>query len=62
MPKKEHKSMKGATLPKDRWEKNEGKMGHECKEKYASEMGNPGDLDRSTEGLAGYVRKNKMKY
>lgn len=57
-----HKGMKGANLPKDHWEKSEGEMGHECKEKYASEMGNPKDLDRSTEALASYVRKNKMKY
>jgi len=50
MPQNEHKQM------------NEGEMGHECKLKYASEFGNPKDLDRSTEGLADYVRKHSMKY
>lgn len=50
MPQNEHKQMK------------EGEMGHECKLKYATEFGNPSDLDRSTEGLAEYVRKNSMKY
>ena len=51
-----------AVLPKEHWEKNEGEMGHECKEKYASEMGNPQDLDRATAGLANYAKKHKMKY
>tara|TARA_R110000868_G_scaffold200729_4_gene448282 strand:+ start:481 stop:627 length:147 start_codon:yes stop_codon:yes gene_type:complete len=30
--------------------------------KYASEMGNPADLDKSTRELADYARKNKKKY
>ncbi len=50
MPQNEHKQMM------------QGEMGHECKIKYATEMGNPKDLDRSTEALASYVKKNKMKY
>lgn len=50
MPQNEHKQMK------------EGEMGHECKLKYATEFGNPKDLDRSTEGLANYVRSHSMKY
>lgn len=50
MPQNEHKQM------------HQGEMGHECGIKYATEMGNPKDLDKSTEGLANYVKKNKMKY
>ncbi len=30
--------------------------------KYATEFGNPEDLKRSVDALAGYVKKNKMKY
>ena len=50
MPQNEHK------------QSFQGEMGHESKLKYASEFGNPEDLDRSTEALASYVKKNKMKY
>lgn len=61
--KKEGKGgMRSAKMPNDHFERNEGEMGHECKEKYATEFGNPKDLDRSTEALASYMRKNKMKY
>jgi hypothetical protein len=58
----EKMSNKPGRLPKDHWEKEQGEMGHECEEKYASEFGNPQDLDRSTEGLANYAKKHKMKY
>ena len=60
--KKEHGGMRSATMPKDHHETKQGELGHECKIKYATEFGNPKDLDRSTEGLANYVKKNKMKY
>jgi hypothetical protein len=62
MVKKDMKGGKSGPLPKEKWERNEGEMGHECNEKYASEFGNPEDLDRSTKGLADYCKKNKMKY
>ena len=56
------KSMKSAMLPKEKFEINEGEMGHECKLKYATEMGNPKDLDKSTAALASYVKKHKAKH
>lgn len=54
--------MKSATMPKDHFEKSQGKLGHTSNIKYASEMGNPADLDKANQGLANYVKKNKMKY
>ncbi len=52
-----------AGMPRDHYEKNEGKMGRESNLKYTpSEMGNPGEYDKASEGLAGYVKKHKMKY
>ena len=57
-----NKSMKSATMPKDHFERSEGELSHESKIKYATEMGNPKDLDKSTKGLADYVKKHKMKY
>lgn len=56
------KNSKGAPMPKDHHEKAQGKLGHTSNLKYASEMGNPADLDKNNEGLASYVKKNKMKY
>ena len=58
----EHGGMRKAKMPAREFERNEGEMGHTCKEKYATEFGNPKDLSRSTAGLADYVKKNKMKY
>lgn len=54
--------MRSAKMPSNHHETNQGEMGHECKLKYATEFGNPKDLDRSTEALANYVKKNKMNY
>ena len=54
--------MRSAKMPGKESEKSEGKLGHTCNEKYATEFGNPKDLDRNNEALASYARKNKMKY
>ena len=59
---KSHKGQHSAKMPSDHHEKQQGKLGHTSNEKYATEMGNPKDLDRANEALASYVRKNKMKY
>lgn len=57
-----HGGMRNAKMPNKEFERNEGELGQTCKEKYATEFGNPKDLSRSTEALASYMRKNKMKY
>lgn len=54
--------MRSAKMPSKESEKMEGKLGHTSNEKYASEFGNPKDYDKANEGLANYVKKNKMKY
>ena len=59
---KNKSGMKSPTMPKDHFEKDQGKLGHTSNLKYATEMGNPGDLDKANKGLADYVKKNKMKY
>lgn len=59
---KEKSGMKSPTMPKEHFTKSEGELGHQCKLKYATEMGNPKDLDKDNKGLADYVKKNKMKY
>lgn len=62
MKKESKKSgMRGAVPPKEHWEKSESQV-MSCDEKYASEFGNPMDLQRSADALASYARKNKMKY
>lgn len=58
---KEKSGMRSPTMPKEHFEKKNSQAPC-CKVKYASEFGNPEDLSRSTESLASYVRKNKMKY
>ncbi len=57
-----HGGMRNAKMPAKEFERHEGELGQTCKIKYATEFGNPKDLDKSTEGLASYVKKNKMKY
>lgn len=57
-----HGGMRNAKMPKEQFERNEGQLNPTCKEKYSTEFGNPKDLDRNSEGLASYVKKNKMKY
>lgn len=59
---KEKKGMKSPRMPSEHFEKGQGKLGHEHKMKYGSEMGNPHSLDKMTEGLSNYAKKNKMKY
>lgn len=56
------KGMRGAKMPSGHFEKPQGKLGHTSNLKYASEFGNPSDLDKNNKGLADYVKKNKMKY
>lgn len=51
-----------ATLPKAQYEKKQGEIGKECKIKYATEMGNPADLDKASAGLASYVKSHKAKH
>lgn len=55
-------SMKGALPPKKEWEKSEGQLNPTCRLKYSGEMSEPRDYDKASEGLAGYVRSNQMKY
>ena len=51
-----------ASMPREKYEKEEGEMGHESNLKYAGEFSNPHDLDKATKGLAEYVRKHQMKH
>lgn len=61
--KKEAKGgMRSPKMPSAHFEHSEGQLNPVCGEKYATEFGNPKDLDKSTAGLANYVKKNKMKY
>lgn len=57
-----HGGMRSATMPKREFERNEGQLNPVCGEKYATEFGNPKDLDNASAGLVGFVKKNKMKY
>lgn len=57
----ERGGMRGARMPKDHHETKQ-KQNPVCGEKYATEFGNPKDLDRAGEGLVNYVKKHKMKY
>lgn len=59
---KEKSGMKSPTMPKGEFSRSEGKLGNTSNLKYGSEMGNPKELDKNNEGLANYVKKNKMKY
>ena len=62
MKKKGNESgMRSATMPKAHFERKESQV-MSCDEKYASEFGNPEDLERSANALASYAKKNKMKY
>lgn len=54
--------MRSAKMPSEHKEMAQGKLGHTSNEKYASEFGNPADLDKANSALASYAKKNKMKY
>ena len=56
------KGMRSAQMPKEQFERNEGELGFQCKEKYATEFGNPQSLDKMTRGLANYAKSHQMKY
>ena len=55
------KGMRSATMPKDHFEKDMSQLkGADLK--YAGEFSNPEDLKKSSDALASYVKKHKMKY
>ena len=56
------KSMKGAEMPQERFEHKERKNAPVCGEKYATEMGNPEEMDAREQGLANYVKSHKVKH
>lgn len=58
---KSKSGMKSPTMPKESFEKNQGKLSQTSNLKYASEFGNPEELDRHNEGLASYAKKHKAK-
>lgn len=53
--------MRSATMPKKEFERHEPNLAVSG-DKYATEFGNPQDLQRSNDALASYVKKHKMKY
>ena len=55
------KGMRGAKMPSSHFEKPQGKLGYTSNLKYASEFGNPAELDKKSKGLADYVKKHKAK-
>lgn len=57
-----HGGMRNAKMPSREMERNEGQLNPVCGEKYATEFGNPKDLDRASEGLVGFMKKHRMKY
>jgi hypothetical protein len=59
---KDKGGMRSATMPKEKFERNEGQLNPVCGLKYATEFGNPQDLDKNSAGLANYVKSHKMKY
>lgn len=59
--KKDKGGMRSAIMPKEHFEKKEPQL-EGANLKYASEFGNPQDLERSNKDLANYVKKHRMKY
>ncbi len=57
-----HGGMRSAKMPSKEFERSEGQLNPVCGLKYATEFGNPEDLDKAASGLASYVKNNKMKY
>jgi len=62
MKKEDKGGMRSATMPKEKFEKSEGKLSSSCGLKYATEFGNPADLDKNSAALAAYVKANKAKH
>jgi len=61
--KKESKGgMRSARMPQEHFERNEGDLNAVSNLKYATEFGNPRDLEKSTKELANFVKKKQMKY
>ena len=54
--------MGGAEMPQERFERKEHKGAPVCGLKYATEMGNPEELDSRSEGLASYVKSHQEKH
>lgn len=59
---KEKGGMRSAKMPSENKEVDQGKLGHTSNLKYATEFGNPADMDRANKGLADYAKKKQMKY
>jgi hypothetical protein len=59
MAKKE--GMKSATMPKEHFEKDLGKV-KSGGTRYASEMGANEEYKKAADGLAGYVKSHKPKH
>lgn len=61
--KKKGKGSGNAGMPQEGFQKDQGRLTYTSDLKYTpSEMGNPQELSKSTESLASYVKKHKMKY
>jgi hypothetical protein len=60
MVKEKKAGMRSPTMPKEHWERDQ-KQSMESNTRYATEFGNPEELDRDQADLAKYVRKNKVK-
>lgn len=61
---KAHPAPKGGGMPyfeRDHWQKKVEDV-EVNDERYASEMNTEEEYRKSVDGLAGYTRKNKMKY
>jgi hypothetical protein len=58
----ERGGMRGARMPKEHNEKDLGQPNPCCGLKYATEFGNPEDLDRAGAGLANYAKKHQAKH
>jgi hypothetical protein len=59
--KEKKAGLRSPTMPKEHFEHKAEDI-PVCGEKYATEFGNPSDLQRAAAGLANYVKKNVMKY
>ena len=57
-----HGGMRNAKMPKKEFERDEGQLNPPCGLKYATEFGNPKDLDKNSKALADYVKKNEAKH